>query len=295
ESGLVDKLLDGYNVDARPAANGSAPVNVNVTIHLQSLQEMDEKNQILTSVLWIAAFWNDPRLAWDPDEYEGTASISIHQTKLWTPDLILLNNAEDMYGALQDHNFRAIVYPKGDVQYWVAGKLKISCVLDLTFFPFDAQACYFHINSWGYNSQAVSLRTNDKAINIRYGHNPQWRIVDSSVKLEISPETYHGYDYESLIYTIHLQRKPQYYINIVVVPCSLLSVVSLMNFCLPVQEGEKIAMGMTVLLSFSVFQLIIADNMPRTSDQVILMCEYYLPHVSCFIQLYISQQCTSQH
>ncbi len=42
-------------------------------------------------------------------------------------------------------------------------------------------------------------------------------------------------------------------------------------FCLPPDSGEKIALGVTVLLAFSVFMLAIAEKMPETSASIPLI------------------------
>jgi nicotinic acetylcholine receptor len=42
-------------------------------------------------------------------------------------------------------------------------------------------------------------------------------------------------------------------------------------FLLPPNSGEKIGLGITVLLSFSVFELAIAERMPETSDSMPLI------------------------
>ena len=51
----------------------------------------------------------------------------------------------------------------------------------------------------------------------------------------------------------------------------MLSSLSLMGFWVPPEGGEKVALGMTVLLSFSVFMLLIAENMPATSFYIPLI------------------------
>ena len=53
----------------------------------------------------------------------------------------------------------------------------------------------------------------------------------------------------------------------IVLPCMMMSVLTLLVFCMPPESGEKIALGVTVLLAFSVFMLAIAEKMPETSDQ----------------------------
>lgn len=51
----------------------------------------------------------------------------------------------------------------------------------------------------------------------------------------------------------------------------MMSVLTLLVFCLPPESGEKIALGITVLLAFSVFMLAIAEKMPETSESVPLI------------------------
>jgi hypothetical protein len=51
----------------------------------------------------------------------------------------------------------------------------------------------------------------------------------------------------------------------------MLSILTLLVFCLPPESGEKIALGITVLLAFSVFMLAIAENMPETSEHIPLI------------------------
>ena len=57
----------------------------------------------------------------------------------------------------------------------------------------------------------------------------------------------------------------------IVLPCMMMSVLTLLVFCMPPESGEKIALGVTVLLAFSVFMLAIAEKMPETSDSVPLI------------------------
>ena len=56
----------------------------------------------------------------------------------------------------EDKYFRAVVFHNGLVLFWTAGKLKVSCTIDMTFFPFDDQACYVHVDSWTYSNTQVN-------------------------------------------------------------------------------------------------------------------------------------------
>ena len=46
-----------------------------------------------------------------------------------------------------------------------------------------------------------------------------------------------------------------------ITPCIVLAVLVFIVFWLPPEAGEKISLAMTILLSFSVFLLMIAENM----------------------------------
>ena len=48
----------------------------------------------------------------------------------------------------------------------------------------------------------------------------------------------------------------------------------MIGFWLPPDSGEKITLGITVLLAFSVFMLLIAENIPATSEMIPIICIY---------------------
>lgn len=48
------------------------------------------------------------------------------------------------------------------------------------------------------------------------------------------------------------------------------------QFLLPCESGEKITLGLTVLLAYSVFSFNIAENMPETSEVIPLIGKFFL-------------------
>jgi len=51
----------------------------------------DERNQVLTSYLWVRQAWLDAHLTWDKDSYDGIDSIRVPSSYVWRPDIILYN------------------------------------------------------------------------------------------------------------------------------------------------------------------------------------------------------------
>ena len=74
-------------------------------------------------------------------------------------------------------------------------------------------------------------------------------------------------------FIIFLRRRTLYYTYNVIVPCIMLSTLTLLVFWMSPDSGEKVTLGLTVLLAFSVFMLLIAENMPATSSYVPLIGE----------------------
>ena len=86
---------------------------------------------------------------------------------------------------------------------------------------------------------------------------------------------------------VHIRRRILYYLFNIIFPCIWLSILSLLGFWLPPDSGEKITLGITVLLAFSVFMLLIAESMPATSEMVPLI-EIYLTIVMALTSLSIA-------
>ena len=76
------------------------------------------------------------------------------------------------------------------------------------------------------------------------------------------------------VFTFELRRKATYYVLNILIPTVVLSVLSLIVFCIPIDAGEKMSLGITVLLSFSVYMLILSENTPETSENVPILCKY---------------------
>lgn len=91
EQRLLEKLLADYNPAARPVYNASKVVLVKFGITLAQISDMDEVNQVLTTSVWLEQEWQDERLIWDPNEYNGLETLRMPCDKIWLPDIVLYN------------------------------------------------------------------------------------------------------------------------------------------------------------------------------------------------------------
>ncbi len=58
--------------------------------------------------------------------------------------------------------------------------------------------------------------------------------------------------YVDITFTIHIKRRTLYYGFNLIIPCIILSSMTLLGFSLPPDSGEKLQLGVTILLSMTV-------------------------------------------
>ncbi len=109
-----------------------------------------------------------------------------------------------------------------------------------------------------------------------YQRNGEWEL-QGNVQIIRTERIYPccpGQPFPTISMTLHIRRKTLYYMYNIVFPCMMMSTLTVLVFCLPPDSGEKIALGVTVLLAFSVFMLAIAEKMPETSESIPLIGIY---------------------
>lgn len=82
--------------------------------------------------------------------------------------------------------------------------------------------------------------------------------------------------YPDITFNITLRRKTLFYTVNLIVPCVGISFLTVLTFYLPSDSGEKIALCVSILLSLTVFFLLLAELIPPTSLVVPLIGKYLL-------------------
>ena len=177
-------------------------------------------------------------------------------------------SADTFYHETFTRDFRVEVQDTGQILWSYGGNFATSCTLDMTYYPFDTQSCNITIDNWAYTKDLVDLiNATSTVIEQEFLPNGEWDLIDSEVITNTYKEDTHpGKQFPRVQFRLYLHRKPLYYFINIVTPCMFCIIISIMVFWLPPESGEKVSLGITVLLAFSVFQLVVADNTPKTSD-----------------------------
>ncbi|XP_053713208.1 neuronal acetylcholine receptor subunit beta-2-like isoform X2 [Synchiropus splendidus] len=274
EERLVNHLLgpERYNKLIRPAVNKSQQVTISLQVSLSQLISVNEREQIMTTNVWLSQEWNDYRLSWDPEKYGGIKKLRIPSKHIWLPDIVLYNNADGVYEVSFYCN--AVVSNTGDIFWLPPAIYKSACAIEVQNFPFDQQNCTMKFRSWTYDHTELDLiLTSDYASRDDFTPSGEWDIVSLPARKNEDPN---DITYLDITYDFVIQRKPLFYTINMIIPCILITSLAILVFYLPSDCGEKMTLCISVLLALTVFLLLISKIVPPTSLAVPLIGKYLM-------------------
>ncbi|KTF82179.1 hypothetical protein cypCar_00030097 [Cyprinus carpio] len=260
EDRLFRRLFRRYNQFIRPVENVSDPVTVEFEVSISQL---------------VKVIWNDYKLKWSPAEFDGIEFIRVPSNKIWRPDIVLYNNAVGDF--LVEDKTKALLKYDGTITWVPPAIFKSSCPMDITYFPFDYQNCSMKFGSWTYDKAKIDLVLIGSKVNLKdFWESGEWEIIDApgykhDIKYNCCEEIY-----PDITYSFYIRRLPLFYTINLIIPCLLISFLTVLVFYLPSDCGEKVTLCISVLLSLTVFLLVITETIPSTSLVIPLIGEYLL-------------------
>ncbi|CAI5455681.1 unnamed protein product [Caenorhabditis angaria] len=294
---LYEDLLYYYNKNVRPVKNASESVKVKFGASLIRLIDVDEVNQVLTTNLWLEMQWFDHRLIWDPVKYGNIRKLHIPVDQIWIPDILLYNNAdgEPHITIMSD----ALVYFNGLIVWKPPSIYKSFCSINIEYFPYDTQTCSMKFGGWTYNGFLLDVRqlpTSDSEIQSKIdldgshfqylergmdlsGYYPslEWDLMKlCSARHEKVYAGCCGQDfYIDVTFTIEIRRKTLFYTVNLMIPCMMFAILTSIVFYVPPIE-HKMTFSISILVTLTVFYLILIDLVPPTSLVIPLIGKYLL-------------------
>ncbi|XP_050439466.1 acetylcholine receptor subunit alpha-L1-like [Adelges cooleyi] len=281
---LYDDLLSNYNRLVRPVSNNTDTVLVKLGLRLSQLIELNLKDQILTTNVWLEHEWVDHKFRWNPLQYGGVQELYVPSEHIWLPDIVLYNNGDGEY--VVTTMTKAVLHYSGKVLWTPPAIFKSSCEIDVRYFPFDQQTCFMKFGSWTYDGNQIDLQhmsqTPDSAkVNLGIDLRAYYPSVEWDI-LAVPAERHEKYyscckePYVDIFFNITLRRRTLFYTVNLIVPCVGISYLSVLVFYLPADSKEKISLCITILLSQTMFFLLISEIIPSTSVSLPLLGKYLL-------------------
>ncbi|KAM7420862.1 hypothetical protein PAMA_015190 [Pampus argenteus] len=275
---LLRELLRDYNPMERPVANDSQSLTVQFSFTL--MQVMDVQ-------------WYDHYLQWNQSDYPGVKNLRFTPDQVWTPDILLYNSAHDKFDATFKTN--VLVNSSGFCEYLPPGIFISTCNVDVRWFPFDIQRCELKFGSWTFDGWLLDIQMKEADVS-GYMANGEWDLVEvPGGRHEIFYDCC-AEPYPDITFVVTLRRRTLFYALNLLIPCVLLSSMTLVVFLLPANSGEKISLGQyfastMVIVGMSVVATVIVlqfhhhnpDNghMPRWVHLVLLQWIPWFLRMKC--------------
>ncbi|KAK6050466.1 Neurotransmitter-gated ion-channel ligand binding domain protein, partial [Cooperia oncophora] len=193
--------------------------------------------------------WIDYRLAWNASLYGGVTSIRFAggENQIWRPDVLLYNSSVPTKILTLPTNRNEVVYNTGEVNWVPPGIFRASCKMDITYFPFDDQLCHLKFGSWTYNGNALDLQIitepgEEPAMDLStYTPSGEWNLIKVPAIREVFYSQCCPEPYSTVTFYMLLRRRSIFYLFNIVFPSLLISLMTLVGFCLPAHDmSEKI-------------------------------------------------------
>jgi cation transporter family protein len=279
EKRLIKDLVANYaavGLAGRPVYNYSNTMHVDFGLALIQILDLDEQNQVLTTNCWSRYNWDDILLRWNPDDYGGVDTVRIPPHEVWTPDIVLYNHADDRI--VQKRNISVVVSHTGRVLWVPMQILKSSCQINILNFPYDEQTCHMKFASWAYDGLALDLHFFDNTTELDisdYVESNEWIVTGHPAKRNVKYYQCCREPYPDLTFTVKLKRIPIYYGYVLILPCILLSTLTLSSFWLPPESPAKILLGMNIFVAFFLLLKILAASTTPTSSSIPLLGAFF--------------------
>ncbi|XP_073230148.1 neuronal acetylcholine receptor subunit alpha-7-like [Porites lutea] len=267
------KLLENYDKIVLPVTGKKMDVRFNLRI-VKLLK--DTIAETIAVDAWMSQTWTNEFLQWNASEFGNENTIHFWPDEVWTPDISLLNNAEDDDSAKGKIGFGTEVKVLSTGLCILNGMttLTASCQLNLEDWPFDNQTCVFMFGSYTYGTDRMTLqqppaRRYEEMLSDRFLSNGNWDLQDIQISTATTDhENCCHTNFSEIVYTLKIARRPLYYLFYLVGPCIILLFLNLTSFLIPVESGERIGFVTTILLAMIVFLLLMSSLLPETSSFV---------------------------
>ncbi|KAF1752626.1 hypothetical protein GCK72_019181 [Caenorhabditis remanei] len=295
---LANNILENYQKGLIPKVRKDSPINVTMSIQLYQIIQVNEPQQFLLLNAWVVERWVDQMLGWEPEDFDNETEIMVRHDDVWLPDTTLYNSLE-----MDDSASKKLTHVKlttlgkrrgAMVELLYPTIYKISCLLNLRFFPFDMQKCRMTFGSWSFDNSLIDYYPrhfkNGPIGLANFLENDAWSVLVTHVDRVEKKYACCPVNYTMLHYDVVIQRKPLYYVLNLIAPTAVITFISIIGFFTSVNpftnfcnvsssvhdlRQEKITLGITTLLSMSIMIFMVSDKMPSTSTCVPLIGLFY--------------------
>ncbi|XP_022696149.1 gamma-aminobutyric acid receptor subunit beta-like isoform X1 [Varroa jacobsoni] len=278
---ILKNILNGYDIRLRPNFGGK-PLHIGMDLLIASFDSISEVNMDYTITLYLNQYWVDERLAFSSGE-GGSQELTLSgdfAEKIWVPDTFFANDKNSFLHDVTEKNKMVRLKSDGHITYGMRFTTTLACMMDLHYYPLDAQNCTVEIESYGYTVDEVVMywKQPTPVRGVGSSELPQFSIVRHETtdrKESLATGTY-----QRLSLSFELKRNIGYFIFQTYLPSILIVMLSWVSFWINHEAtSARVALGITTVLTMTTISTGVRSSLPRIS--YVKAIDIYL--VMCFV------------
>jgi hypothetical protein len=275
---VPDVLTGSAETNGNPIVE--EPITVNVGTKLQQITGIDQKSENYSAVYTLRLRWQDPLLAFDPEEcqcrfkvYSGDdfAKFAATNEVLWP--LFTISNQQ---GNRWSQNKNVVVFFDGNATYFERFSTTLQAPdFDFKRFPFDQQQFFIGVESLLPATDFEYIADDFSEIGEQLGEE-EWYIVSADLDVaerQLSTESVTAY----FELRFEAKRHVIFYLFRIFLPLILIILVAWITFFMD-DYGKRVDASSANLLLFIAYNFTVANDLPRlgylTFLDVLMACTF---------------------
>jgi hypothetical protein len=272
------------------------PLEVSIGIKLQQIANIDQKAENYEAVAATLFSWNDPALAFRPDQCKCESKLFLAEDfasfaadeGIQYPVFTYLNQQNNRW----IQNEYVVVYPNGDAIYFERFTTTFQAPdFDFRQFPFDTQTFFIRVDSLLSTENANYIISDFTEVGSQLGEE-EWVVIDHETEVITEPSST-GNETSSFVFRFWAERHLSFYIFRIFVPLILILSVTWITFFMA-DYGKRVDATTANLLLFIAFNFTIAGELPRlgylTYMDALLAGAFFISVLVVIYNVYLKRQ-----
>ena len=275
-------LLPGYHKSVSPKRSGEPSVQINSSINLKRIREVNVIDRYITFDITLDLFWVDNRVAKiftkeSVEIYENTGTIVLpieSLNEVWSPDLYIFDMKQfEAYKVINSINSLSILYNyhwfptkysmeytrnNTVLEYYLDARVKVYCFdFDFSNFPFEENNCTFLFGTANHKVDFVFGEGDDwkgttalgKFVNGYRITEIAW--INNTAPIDVHSDWYGGMG-KAVGFTIYMKRKITPFLIQYYIPSAAIVMLTQISFIVPISSiPGRVALLVTEFLTLT--------------------------------------------
>ena len=249
---------------------GPQPIEVQVRFFLSDINDINERTETFEIKGLLALQWRDERYMFDPNieganekRYQGTFQF-LEEYNAWWPQLVLSNGV----GTIPLQSVSLKNSPDGTLLFLQEVTAVVESPMDLRLYPFDEQKLKAIFEPLAHYGTEIRLVTAPELIDVpeRPIHVAGWELRGLSLEPHVEKDGNSDALFTQFIITLEMKRKPGFVIWFIIVPLSMIVLLSNSVFWIDRDIiGSRLDILFISLLTIVAYQSLAAEGLPSVS------------------------------